>query len=72
MEPGGSMPLSQVLSNNTAILRRINLIIRIDTYFFKIHFNIVHHRRLGLPESLFPVGLTNSMAYGIRGFTRAL
>ena len=30
----------------------------IDTYFFKIHYNVVPaHLRLGLPKVLFPVGL---------------
>ena len=47
MEPGGSMAHSQGLSNNhypesnQPILSQINLIPRIDTYFFKIHSNIV-------------------------------
>ena len=40
MEPGGSMPLSQELSN-IHILSRINPIPRIDTYLFKVHSNIV-------------------------------
>ena len=40
LEPGGSMPYSQVLSNNP-YLSRINSIPCIDTYFFKIHSNIV-------------------------------
>ena len=40
MEPGGSMPHSRGLSNNP-YLSRINQIPRIDTYFFKVHFNIV-------------------------------
>ena len=34
-------------------LTQINPIPRIDTYFFKIHSNIV----LGLPKGLFPVDL---------------
>jgi len=38
------MPHSQGLSNNP-YLSRINKILRIDTDFFKIHFNIVLHLR---------------------------
>ena len=38
-------------------LRRINPIPRIDTYFLKVHCNIVLHLRLGLPKGLFPAGL---------------
>ena len=41
------------------ILSRINQIPRIDTYFFKIRSNNVLHLCLGLPKSLFPVGLSN-------------
>ena len=37
------------------ILRRINPVPRIDTYFFKIQSNIVIH--LDLPNGLIPVGL---------------
>ena len=40
MEPGGSMPHSQGLSNNP-YREPINPIPRIDTYFFKVHSNIV-------------------------------
>ena len=39
------------------ILSRINPIPRIDTYFFKVHSNIVFPSSLGLPNSLFPVRL---------------
>ena len=42
MEAGGSMPHSQGLSNRIIpILRRINPIPCIDTYFFKIHSKII-------------------------------
>ena len=47
MKPGGSMAHSQGLSSNPYP--------RTDTYFFKIHSNIVSHLRLGLPKGLFPV-----------------
>ena len=50
------MPDSQGVSNRP-ILSRINPIARIDTYFFKIHSNIVFSSPLGLPERLFPTGL---------------
>ena len=39
MEPGGSMPHPQGLSNNPN-LSRINPITRIDTYLFKVHSNM--------------------------------
>ena len=39
------------------ILNRINSVFRIDTYFFKIHSDIVIHLRLGLPEGLRPICL---------------
>ena len=48
------MPYSQGLSI-IPILNRINVIPRIDNYFFKIHFNIVSHQRL--PKGLFSIGL---------------
>ena len=35
----------------------MNPIPRDDTYFFKIHSNIVFHIRLGIPKGLFPVGV---------------
>ena len=41
------MPHSQGLFNNPYP----------DTYFFKIHSNIVSHLRLSLPKDLFPVGV---------------
>ena len=55
-EPGGAMPHSQGLSNNP-YPELNNPIPRIDTYFYKIHSNIVFHHRLGLPKCLFPIGL---------------
>jgi len=39
------------------IQNRINPIPRIDTYFFKVHCNIVLPSSLGPPKCLFPVGL---------------
>ena len=56
MEPEGSMLYSQEHSNNP-ILSRINPITRIDTYFFKVHSNIVLHLYLGLPIGHFPADL---------------
>ena len=38
------------------VLRRMIPIPRINTYFFKIHSNIVLPSGLGLPQGLFPVG----------------
>ena len=43
VEPGGSMPFSQGLSNN---LSQINPVPRIDTYFFKIYSDIFLPSRL--------------------------
>jgi hypothetical protein len=56
MEPGGSMPHSQRLSNNP-YPEPNQPITRIDTYLFKVHSNIVSHLRHGLPKGFFPVGL---------------
>ena len=39
------------------ILSRINPTPRIDTYFFKIHSNIIFPSILGLPKGLFPAGV---------------
>ena len=58
MEPGGSMPHSQVLSN----LSRINPIPRIDTHFFKVHSNIV------LPSIVIIACIIFLMAYINTGF----
>ena len=55
MEPRYSMSHSQG-SPITHILSRINVISRIDTYSFKIHF-MASHLRLGLPKGLFSVGV---------------
>ena len=41
MEPGGSMPHSQGLSNNPYPEPNQPISSRIDTHFFKIHSNIV-------------------------------
>ena len=64
MEPGGSMLHLQGLSSNPY------------PYFLRSIERVCSHLRLGLPKGLFPVGLTNSMAYGTRrfnvAFTRAL
>ena len=43
-----------------SILNQINLIPRIDTYFFKIHLILSSHLHLGLPKGLFPVGVPDS------------
>ena len=51
MKPGGWTPHSQGLSNN----RQINLIPRIDTYFFKIQSNIVLPSTPKPYPGLFPV-----------------
>ena len=51
MEPGDSMPHSQGFFNNL-ILSGTNPIPRIDTYFFKLHSNIV------LPSTPMPSLLT--------------
>ena len=55
MEPGGSMPYSQWLSNNP-ILSRIKQIPRIDT-----HLILSSNLRLGLPKGTFPVGLSDKI-----------
>ena len=57
MKPEGSMPQSQ--SPIIPILSRINLIPRIDTYFFKVHSNLIlsSHLHLGFSKRLFLVGL---------------
>ena len=57
MEPGGSMPHSQGLSNNPH-LSQINPIPLINTYFFNIHSNIVLPSTSRLPTGLFPLDLT--------------
>ena len=56
MKPGVSMPNSQGLSNNQ--LSRINPILRIDTYLFKVHSNIFLPSTPKPPKGLFPVGLS--------------
>ena len=43
------------------ILSRINPIPRIDTYFFKVHSNIVLPSSLGFLNGLFPAGLPIKM-----------
>ena len=57
MEPGGSMPHSQGLSNNSyPEPNQPNS--PHNTYLFKVHSNIVlPSLRLGLPKGLFPEGL---------------
>ena len=37
----------------SAPLSRVNLVPRIDYYFFKIHYNIVSYLRLSLPKFSF-------------------
>jgi hypothetical protein len=58
MEPGGSMLHSQGLSNNP-YPSRINSILRIDTYLFKLHSNslLYSYLHLGFPNESFPVDL---------------
>jgi hypothetical protein len=41
----------------TPIVIRINPIPRMDTQFFKVHYNIAFPPMPRLPKSLFPVGL---------------
>ena len=65
MEPGGSMRIHKG-SPIIPILNRINPIISIDSYLFKVHSNIVF-----LLKSLFSAGSTNSMTYGNRRFNAA-
>ena len=57
MKPRGSVPHSQG-SPIIPILSQINPIPRIETYFFKIHYNIFLHLCLGLPKGLSPAGVT--------------
>ena len=56
MEPEGSMPHSQGLSNNP-YPERINPIPHIDMYFLTSILILSSHIRLSLPKGLFPVGL---------------
>ena len=56
MEPGGSMPHSEGLSNNP-YPESNQRYPRNDTYFFKVHSNIIHtHLRIGRHKGLFSVG----------------
>ena len=55
METGDLMPHSLRLSNNPYSDPN-QPIPRINTYFIKIHSNILLHLCLGLPQGLFPVG----------------
>ena len=57
MEPGGSKPHSQGLSNNP-YPEPIQHNSSYDIYYFKVHCSTVFPPRLDLPEGLFPVGLT--------------
>ena len=56
MEPSDSVPYSQG-SSIIPILNRIAPIDSIDTYFFKSMLILSSHLRLGLPKTLFPVGV---------------
>ena len=56
MEPGDLMPHLQG-SSIIPILSRVNLTPRIDTYFFKIHSNIVLPLTPSLLKGPLPVGL---------------
>ena len=57
MEPRGSIPHSQGISNNP-YPEPNQQIPGIDTYFYKIHLVLPSHLRLGLPKGLFPVGVS--------------
>ena len=57
----GTQRFNAAFTNSSPIvptLSRISPIFRIDTYFFTIHSNNVLPFCLGLPEGLFPVGLS--------------
>ena len=60
MEPGGSMPHSQGLSN-IPFLNSIKPIPRIDTYFLRYILTLPSQLRLVLPKGLFPVGVPVKM-----------
>jgi hypothetical protein len=45
------------------ILSQINPIHTIPSYLSKIHFNIVHALRLGLPSGLLPSGFPTNIPY---------
>jgi hypothetical protein len=64
MEPGGSMSHSLGLSNTN--LSRINPLLVLIPIALRSILILSSHRHLGLPRGLFPVGLTNSMAYETR------
>ena len=63
MKLEGSVQHSQGLSNSP-YLSWTNPIARIDTYFFKIHSNII----LSSPKGLLPVGLTVKILKGLPTF----
>jgi hypothetical protein len=46
-----------------SILSQMNLIHTIPSYRSKIHFNIAHHLRLGLPSGLFFSGFPTNILY---------
>ena len=60
MEPGGSMPQSQWLSDNPYPLRN-NPIPRIETISLRSILILSSHLRLGLPKGLFSVGSPGKM-----------
>ena len=57
MEPGGSMPHSQGLSNNSYSEQNKPNSPRIDTYLFKVHSDIVFPSTPRPPQRSFPLGL---------------
>ena len=59
-----------ILVNNIKhwFMSRINPIPRIDTYFFKVHLILSSRLRLGLPESLFPIGLPAKVLIAVLPF----
>jgi hypothetical protein len=47
------------------ILSQIDPVHITPPYFSKIHFNIIHHLRFGLPSDLFPYGFPTNTPYAI-------
>jgi hypothetical protein len=64
MEPDDSIPHSQGFPI-ISILKQINSIRRIDTYFFKTYFVLFSHLRLALPKGLFFVNVPLNILKGI-------
>jgi hypothetical protein len=62
-EPEGSSPCSQEPSAGPSPEPLRSSPHTIPSYLSKIHFNIVHHLRLGLPSGLFPSGFPTTIWY---------